>query len=208
MDIQVDKSHYNFDTYLTQGRWMSYYQQIREVVQCDGKEILLIGAGDGIVASILRMQGYNVKQLDIDSELNPDYCGSIDNLDTILNGKVFDIIICCQVLEHLPFDTFRNCIGQIVKHSHQAIVSLPYNHYPVIDMRVSIPLIRRKRILWTIPRFWKQFDITRDGNGEHYWELGCKGTSIKLIKRTISEARTIKRSYIYSDFPYHYFLIF
>ena len=69
---QVDASHYNFEDYVTWERWQSYYTQLRFVLRQKPKSILVVGAGDGLVANMLKSLGLNVKTVDIDPELNPD----------------------------------------------------------------------------------------------------------------------------------------
>lgn len=128
MKKQVDKKHYNFLNYVDKPRWNSYYKQIEEVLKEENENVLIIGAGDKIVPNILKTKMDEVKIFDIAEDLNPDYIGDILKVDNILE-KNFDCVLCCQVLEHLPFDKFEKCIEKLEKITEKkCIISLPQQY--------------------------------------------------------------------------------
>lgn len=209
MKVQVDTSHYDFLSYVKQGRWNSYYQQIFEVLNCDGKDVLYIGAGDGIVTEILKKYGKNVKTLDFDKNLKPDYVGSVTDIKKILGKNKFDVIICCQVLEHIPFSEFENTIKQLCKCSKEALIlSLP-NHNRRISFSFSIPKIKtHKKVLLFKNHLTKPWDINKNGFGEHYWEIDAKGCPTrKTIKNIVKKYFASLNFYTLFENPYHMFFI-
>ena len=109
MKRQVNKTHYEYKNYMTIARWNSYFYQIDEAMKCDGKRVLYIGPGDYVVVDTLSKYGKEVKTLDLADDLNPDFLGSVTEIDEVLEGKTFDIIICSQVLEHIPFKNSKMC---------------------------------------------------------------------------------------------------
>lgn len=106
---QVGKEHYDFDKYIDEYRWSSYYLQIKNVMRKDIKKVLIIGVGDGIVPNIIKILNsqINVVTFDFAQDLKPDIYGDVRKLSLIVTEQ-FDAIICCQVLEHLPFEEFEN----------------------------------------------------------------------------------------------------
>ena len=207
MKVQVETSHYNFPNYVNQDRWDSYYQQIFEASKCKGKNILYIGTGDGIVVDILRKIGKNVKTLDFDKNLKPDYVGSVTEIKKILGKDKFDVILCCQVLEHIPYSEFENIIKQLSECTQKRlIISLP-NCYRKARFYIDIKHTYKK--LFLLKRHSKEpWDLKKDGNGEHYWEIGGKGCPtqkdiIRILKKYIPRLNC----YTLFDNPYHMFFV-
>ena len=83
------------------------YQRIRDEFEKAG----IKRVGDGFVARILRDANVQVTTLDIQADLKPDVLGSVERIP--LPDHSFDISICCQVLEHLPFDQFETCLKEL-----------------------------------------------------------------------------------------------
>ena len=55
--VQVDASHYDFQTYTDLPRWTSYWHQITEMLALAPKTALVVGLGDNIVYEILTRVG-------------------------------------------------------------------------------------------------------------------------------------------------------
>jgi 2-polyprenyl-3-methyl-5-hydroxy-6-metoxy-1,4-benzoquinol methylase len=202
--LQVDaNSHYKFSSYVTIARWNSYWHQIKEVTAFNPKNILIIGAGDDIVGKILAMQeGIDVYTFDFDEALQPDFIGNITEIDTVLQGKHFDIILCCQVLEHLPYEKFEDILQKIKRVATIVIISLPYSPiYFMINIKMSY--IGTKAITINIHRFYKNIKW----NGEHYWEIGRKGYTKRRIKKSIRKFFHIEKCFIATYNHYHIFFV-
>lgn len=206
MKKQVEKEHYNFLSYLNKARWNSYYHQIEEVLKSDSKSVLIIGKGDGIVPNILEEQVEKVKIFDIAEDLQPDYLGDILELSNIVDKK-FDSILCCQVLEHLPFNKFEQCIYELSKiTNNQIIISLPQKNI-LFNIGFKIPKIPKIDINVYIPKFYKNFVFEKEGNGEHYWELNVKNYPVNKIRKILKKYFILKREYTVKENLYHRFFI-
>lgn len=201
MEKQVDKKHYEFSLYVDIARWNSYWHQIDEVLKTKCNSMLIVGAGDHIVKDVISKYITNIAVVDIDPELNPTYVGSIAELDTICNEK-FETVLCCQVLEHLPFSLFEISISQLAKVcTNYCVLSLPqkYSRY-----RIALYLRNRGRD-YQIVRQRK--NVFHSFNGEHYWEIGTKGSSLKEVMSVIEKYFEIEKMYTVKENPYHCFFI-
>lgn len=206
MEKQVEKEHYNFLSYLNKARWNSYYHQIEEVLKSNSKSILIIGKGDGIVPNILGKQVEEVKIFDIAEDLQPDYLGNILELSNIIDRK-FDSILCCQVLEHLPFDKFEHCIFELSKvTNNQIVISLPQQNI-LFNIGFKIPKIPKIDISIYIPKFYKNFVFEKDGKREHYWELNVRNYPVNKIREILKKYFILKSEYTIKENLYHRFFI-
>lgn len=207
MKQQVDKKHYDFKTYVDLPRWNSYYYQISEATKSSGKDVLYIGAGDGIVVDVLKKFGKDVKTLDFATDLNPDYVGSVTDIESVLgkDKNKFDVIVCSQVLEHIPFDMFEPTIRQLADCVNDRLVlSLPNSNWWV---KIRLPIfgefaIRIKRIMR------RPYTIDSYGNGEHYWEIDARGCpSRKDIKKIVEKYFKLEKMFVPFNNTYHVFYI-
>lgn len=63
----------DFNKYVSRKRWMSYWHQVKEVLDTQPKSVLLIGIGNGIIPAILKEKGIQVYTFDNDESLSPDF---------------------------------------------------------------------------------------------------------------------------------------
>lgn len=204
---QVNVEHYDFSNYLTSKRWMSYYYQILEVLKYNPKSILLIGKGDDLVPYILKKLYQNsirIDTFDFDEALEPDIIGDVRELSRILNSK-YDCIMCCQVLEHLPFEDFERILEEISKvlppPDGKLILSLPQCSGR-IRFFLEVPKIVLIKLCIHIPLFKKfKFD------GQHYWEMRTVGVSKRKILNLVNKFYNILDYYTVYENPYHFFII-
>lgn len=202
MERQVNQEHYNFLEYVNKARWNSYYKQIEEVLKEENENVLIIGAGDRIVPNILKTKMDEVKIFDIAEDLNPDYIGDILKIDNILD-KNFDCILCCQVLEHLPFNKFEKCIEKLEKVTNKkCIISLP-QQYIWSWISFKIPKVPVLNLNVSLPKSYMKYKF----NGEHYWEIGTKGYQVGKIRKILGKYFNIENEYTPLENKYHRFFI-
>src|SRR3989344_622541 len=163
---QVDKSHYAFSRYAFEGRFVSYYWQLREVLALNPQSVLEVGAGDRVFGNFLK-NNTDVPYLcvDIAEDLHPDVVGSV--LALPFADKSFDVACAFEVLEHLPFEKFDTALAELsrVARTH-IVISLP--HFgPMLSFSFKAPLLPQLRVAFKIP-FLKKHIF----NGQHYWEIG------------------------------------
>ncbi len=210
MEKQVDASHYKYDKYMNIGRMVSYHCQIEECIKDKSvSKIVIIGVGDGMVIDIIRETLENTKVITVDlaDDLNPDVI--CDVLELSKKADVLgdaDIVMCCQVLEHLPYDKFEPAleeIKKILKPGGKLVLSLPDSGriVKVIIDFFDFHLFKRKS-------FCKMYLDDFPFNGEHYWEINsCKKYPLKRVKKSVMNVFTIESQAlaIYND--YHRFFI-
>jgi hypothetical protein len=200
--VQVDVKHYDFQTYTDLPRWNSYWHQIAETLALLPKTTLIIGVGDNIVGTLLAAQGVQVYTFDFDKNLHPDFEGDVAAIDTALRDKQFDVILCCQVLEHLPYDKFEAILQQLQRHAENVIISLPYSAIKY-KFEVKLPFIKTVKADVHIHKFFKRYTF----DGQHYWEIGTRGYTKRSVRKSMRKFFTVKKWYVAPYNTYHVFFI-
>jgi hypothetical protein len=195
-------SHYRFENYLQMPRWNSYWHQVDETLAFHPETALIVGAGDNLVGKILETYGVRISTLDTDESLNPDFHGNITDADAILHGQRFDVALCCQVLEHLPFDLFAAALQKLSAAAPHVILSLPYvaGKY---GFEIRLPPNIHVAKYFYVQKLFK----TWQPSGEHLWEVGYKGFSRQKITRIIQHCFTVEKIFVAQNNPYHLFFI-
>ena len=178
---RVRKQPYFDGSYDTKERFVSYWHQINEIINSRPDSLLEIGIGNKFVTHYLEARRFNLISLDIDVALEPDVTGTV--IDIPFKSSTFDTVSCCEVLEHLPYDSFTGCLEEIgrVARKH-VILSVPD---VTTSYRIHLELPRFKSIhkmfLHPFPRPDEHIY-----DGEHYWEIGKKGYPLKNCKPWLS----------------------
>lgn len=201
--LQVDKSHYFSADYNHKARWLTYFYQMRLLQEVGAKSVLEVGPGHGWMASALSSSGIEVKTVDFDPELKPDYVADVTNLP--MKDGSFDVVCAFEVLEHLPFDEFEDIIKEMgrVARTH-VIISLPDHRRTLLNFSVKVPFVPTISLFLKIPTFKKHvFD------GQHHWEIGKSGYSLGAVKQKIQNTGlTLEKAFVPEDAPMnHYFVI-
>ena len=202
------KSHQKLNPYFdiaydSKERFCSYWHQINEIISLKPKKILEVGIGNGFVTRYLRDKELNVTTLDIAHDLRPDVAGSVLAIP-FKNGS-FDVIGCCEVLEHLPYNEFSKALKEIHRVSRKHVVlSLP-DVTTVYRINIELPRIRPIKKLIPHP-LHRPTQHTFDG--EHYFEIGKIEYPLKKIEVDIEQSGfEILRSYRVFEFYYHRFFV-
>jgi SAM-dependent methyltransferase len=178
--IQVKEGYYG-GSYESLNMWINHWFQIQEVLQLNKNRILEIGPGNGVVGYLLKKCGLNVFTSDIDFRNKPDVLGDVSYLP--FKQCSFDVILCCEVLEHIPYNEFENTLKEIYRVNNGfVVISLPA---PFVGAAVALnlPHLRVFKFHAGVPYFKeKKFD------GQHYWELGRLGYSLRRIKKAMKNA--------------------
>lgn len=199
MSVQPGRQHFDFATYTDKARWNSYWHQIDEVSRTRAESCLVVGPGDGIVSSILRHQGVNVTTLDVVPDLEPDVLGDVRDLP--MEAGSFDVAMCCQVLEHIPYDDFSKAIRELARVARsKVIISLP-------DQTRSVDLSARVAAKHVFKRISLPSRKDFSYNGVHYWELGTVSTPTEQAIFDLCLVFDLERSYLVRENVYHRFFV-
>lgn len=194
-------TNYFVKEYNDSKRWASYWYQIKEVLELNPKSVLVVGKGNGLVSEYLKSTGIEAVTLDIDETLRPDIVASV--LKMPLSDSSFDVALCAEVLEHLPYNEFNKALSEIKRIVRtRAIISLP--HFgPAIKFLLKIPFLPELRFILKLP-----YPIKHQFKREHYWEIGKRDYSLRRIKNDIKKSGfTIKNDYIIFENPLHHFFV-
>lgn len=175
--IMVENGHY-FDSYETLPRWIIHWYQIDKILSLKRNKVLEVGPGNGIVSRYLRLCGLCVRTVDIDNRNSPDILADVINLP--IESESFDIVSCCEVLEHMPYDKFNLALTEIYRvTSAFAIISIPAP-FAGAAFSINLPKTPIFKFHLGMPLF-----VNKKFDGEHYWELGRWGYPLKRIRRDI-----------------------
>ena len=198
---QVDKSHYAFSRYAFEGRFVSYYWQLREVLALNPQSVLEVGAGDRVFGNFLK-NNTDVPYLcvDIAEDLRPDVVGSV--LALPFPDKSYDVVCAFEVLEHLPFEECANAVGELVRvASKYVVISVP--HFgPILSLSLKVPFIPQLQLAVKIP-----YPKRHIFNGQHYWELGKRGYPASRLRRVLSSYGRVITDFVPFNSVYHHFFV-
>jgi ubiquinone/menaquinone biosynthesis C-methylase UbiE len=202
--LQVASSHYAPLRYDSPERLYSYGRQIEIILEIKPQRVLEIGIGNGFVSRYLRDCGVRVTTLDLDAKLKPSVCGSV--IDLPFTGNCFDTISCCEVLEHLPHDIVPHALAELARvAAKQVVLSVP-DVSPYFQWKYDLPFLGQSYGLRSL-HFWpwgKQHTF----DGEHYWELGKKGYSLRDFISALQSAGLAAYSWQRAvGNPYHRFFV-
>jgi 2-polyprenyl-3-methyl-5-hydroxy-6-metoxy-1,4-benzoquinol methylase len=203
--VQVDVSHYQAN-YNTRERYYSYVEQILIVQRIQPREVIEIGLGTGFVSRELRSMGLRVNTVDIDPELNPDVVGSIDRLP--FADDCCDLIFCCQVLEHLPFEKFGECLRELGRVARRhVVVSVPNVSSAVrLELARGYAPVREHRFVFSGTPWRPAQPHVFDG--QHYWEIGKQGYPLSRVESVIADSGLkLIESYRLHLNPFHQFFV-
>ncbi len=203
---QVESDSYMSLSKINMINMYNLYYEIKDITNLlpNGGEILHVGIGTDLLSPILRDFGYNVFTMDIISDLNPDYVGSLHELGRVTNEKKFDIIVCSHILEHIPYDLFTSNLEQLRKYSKYTLIYLPNAGVAIgTELRLHPKWRKTFRLFLSIFKN-KQIKF----NGEHYWEIDVKGFPLSRIRHDINKYFKIKEEYrnLYWDNSYNFVL--
>jgi SAM-dependent methyltransferase len=202
---QVSIEHYKKQAFQPI-RIASITEQLREICYSGYTSILEIGVGIGFLRHCAQLfPQISLTTLDIAEDLNPDFLGSVTNMP--FEDKQFELVVCCEVMEHLPFADFLPVLKEIRRVArYKAIISLPDRRHRYF-LTARLPWLGWLNFAWN-PARGKFSREKFKFNGEHYWEIGYKDTLTKDVVRKIKEAGfKIERKYRLLKYDYHCFFI-
>jgi ubiquinone/menaquinone biosynthesis C-methylase UbiE len=198
---QVDKSAYRFERYCGLDRWSSYHYQIHNIVETRSSSLLEVGVGDRVVENYIKHNtDISYTSVDIADDVGADVIGSITKLP--FENKSFDAVCAFEVLEHLPYDTLPTSLFELARVARKKVlISVP--HFgPPLKLSFKLPFLPEIAVAFKIP-----VPLTHTFNGQHYWELGKKGYSVKRFRQCLEEKFVIEKEFVPFENQYHHFFV-
>ena len=204
MSREPSKAHYRKVTYWSHLRIHGYANQLRELYVAEADTVLEVGMADGYMSTVVpRFTRHRLVSVDLDPALGPDVAGSVVSLPFGTNA--FDVVVCCQVLEHLPFESFGPAVRELGRVARRLVFLSVPDVRMYLALRLRVPKLGWRTLAWSPERYHLgpyRFD------GEHHWEIGYRGTRFRDVRRTLERSGVrVIRSYRIPDLPYHCFFV-
>jgi 2-polyprenyl-3-methyl-5-hydroxy-6-metoxy-1,4-benzoquinol methylase len=193
----IIRSHFGRD-YDNKRRMASYWHQVDECCRLGGESVLVVGVGSSLASILLQRQRFSVTSLDIQHQLYPTVVGDVLRLP--FKYQSFDVAVCCQVLEHLPRESFVPALRELRSVIRRgAVLSLPdCAAYSTLMSRV----LRRKEII-TLPHMARAKPKL---DAEHIWEISMRGHPLSKVQRAIEQGGfSIEKTFRVWEIPFHRF---
>lgn len=177
--------------YNSKSRWLSYWYQIAETLEVSPSRVLLIGKGSGVTENAIRqLSGRKtmVFTMDINNSVDPDVAGDVTQLS--FAGDSFDVAICCQVLEHIPFNKFSTALRELHRVAKKrVIISLPHKrkHF---KFSYHVPLLKERTFIIKHPLTTKHCS-----SKQHHWEI-TRGVSRNHVVNEINKLFDIEKEFL------------
>lgn len=204
--IQVQNGYYK-ENYDDLQRFISYYYQTHLAIRLNPKSILEIGIGNKTTINYLKNYGFKVTSCDFDESLNPDICSDIRDL--VIQNNSFDLVIACEVLEHIPWHEVEKALSELHRVSSKyVLLSIPYFSLN-FEMAIILPMLNtlfKKNVIdvfFRIPYLIKKYNKI----DQHYWEIGRSGTLLRSVRKKIKLYFTIKEEIRPVLNPKHLFFV-
>ena len=193
---------YRFDSL----RIESITEQLRQICYSGYTNILEIGILGGFLRHCFKLfPQISHTTIDVAEDLSPDYVGSVTDMP--FEDNQFDLVVCGQVLEHMPFTDFLPALKEIKRVArHKAIISLPdkRRHF---GAAICLARFGWFTLEWNPAR--RQYARKKlESGGQHHWEIGCKGSLIKDVVGRMKDAGfKIEKQYRLAKHAWHCFFI-
>lgn len=206
--VQVSRDHY-FTHGISLSQFNSYYYQLDAILRQKPVSVIEIGPGNSIITNHLREMGIKVTTVDIADDLKPDVVADIRKLP--FKDSSADVVVAFEVLEHIPYKDVPKALKELKRVAkHKVIVSVPYScaSISVVWRFHAIPVIRKVfSCSIRLPYFFRKIEFGKNGNHEHYWELGKKNYPKRKLRALLKRFFVVEREFHPNLNAYHYFFI-
>jgi len=178
--------------------WLRYFWCFKEINRVSPNSILEIGPGAGIIQSLFKSK-LKYDTFDINDNLSPTYLGDLRQICSIVNKK-YDLIVICDVLEHLPYEILYETICSLKKLLHtngRLLITIPHRRsYFLLMTPHYIPrVLSLPTGFLSIGSFYRRF-IKRKIfiDPHHMWEIGDGKHDLRSVQKLFKDAQfTIER---------------
>jgi|TARA_B110000003_G_scaffold276376_1_gene322512 hypothetical protein len=193
-NLKLDAHKRQWYAYYSEKRIVHQWFQVKLLENLPVQRIMEIGPAYGVPTALLANAGYEVTTLDF---MERKLLGASSHIIADLwkaDPKVYsnqDCILCCEVLEHFPFEKSCDLLTKFYKSKVPYLVlSVPYNA-PQLNFNLYINSHTVKK--YTAFKFRNSFRSFKkgdpvDGQLGHQWEIGFKNYPLKKLKNAIKVA--------------------
>lgn len=206
----------------------SHFMQIYLVLKLKPKKVLEFGIGSRFVSNILK-QYCELTTSDINEATKPDIICDISNPNDLsqFEDNYFDLVMVCEVLEHISYDKIEEVLKSLKRISSKyVLISVP-NQSNYLNLTLFkhgfeqflfssfISLI--KRINYMFNKIFKIFNkfhyrLVKNKrlfkfNGQHHWELGIDKYSEKSFRKLLKKYFIIEQEGRLRENPWHHFFL-
>jgi len=167
-EATLPRENYLTEAYFSIEQLWSFSEQIYRIRLSKPKNIIEVGVGNGFVSNILKLSGLDVLTCDINPDLNPDIISSVEELPKNVRSGAYELISCCEVLEHMPFEKFEKSINIFASLSDNLFLTLPVSGRIIGIGGLFMKSWGRRWFSWWIHIPSKLYQMAT----MHYWEIG------------------------------------
>lgn len=191
-----------------EGRFGSYWHQIKEILTVSPKGVILeVGPGNNFLSNYLSKIGVKVDTLDTTSISTPTYLGNVTSIPC--RDDQYDCVVGFEILEHLPFVDFKIGLKEMarVSKSH-VIISIPDVRWFVsVDIRL-FSSTKYVRCIWSFPRLINRHLRPAKDAIDHHWEIGRPDININNIIKEINDIQLLlEKHYRVPSNPIHHIFV-
>ena len=200
----MSREAYFSDLYFSLPQLCSFAHQLNFIHSMRPASAIEVGVGNGFVSSFLRLSGLHIVTADINLALEPDICAPLSDLGNLVDGPM-DLVICCEVLEHMPLEELDTNIEYLRQLGSRLFMTLPNSRRSWgLASQLSLPKLGFKHVDLNFNFPFRR----RLENSPHFWEVGynsdCSRSAIEdRLKRHYSSVRSGK----FLLNPYHVWFV-
>ncbi|MGD9537744.1 MAG: class I SAM-dependent methyltransferase [Alphaproteobacteria bacterium] len=200
---ETPRSRASWHAYYSEKRIVHQWLQVALLKDLPVSEVLEVGPYLGLVTAMLTNAGYRVTTLDIEGERPRD--GAVAHIRADVRHlapeslRGFDAILCCETLEHLPFDAVPGVLAALrATGAPYLVLSVPYEG-PQAGLSLYLNPHQWPRLkFFRKVHFLRRFPAPRSDAWEnHRWEIGYRGYPLRKLTRAVEAAgyRILRRDF-------------
>jgi hypothetical protein len=196
-EASLPRTDYFSEGYFDIRQLMAQMMQIKYIHDLKPRSIIEIGIGNGLTSTFIRNSGIDILTADINPNLNPDICCPISEVVDAIRGRKFDLVVCCEVLEHTPLDQLEMNIRTLRTLGNRLFLTLPgYTKSFGVSGVIKFPWLKARDFFVHI-FLPKNEDLALT---EHFWEVGSerathRGAIVAVLKKHYTKVRTGRMSF-------------
>lgn len=151
--------------YARDAEWQAHFARIADAIVREFRPatVLDVGCAIGLLVEALRARGVEAYGVDVSEyaigQVHPsirDYCGLGRATESF--GKHYDLIVCIEVLEHLPPEEAQPAVANFCRHADRVLFSSsPFDYVELTHFNVQPPSYWAK--LFAQEGFYREVDL-------------------------------------------------